>query len=68
MYDEDSDDDMMHVQRETAEEYSQHYGTNFETAFVEREYAVPEFSTKVRTWPSHQPSKLFMIYWLSFWG
>ncbi len=38
----------MHVQRETAEEYSQHYGTTFDTAFVEREYAVPEFSTKVR--------------------
>ncbi len=46
-YQEDCDDDIMHVQRETAEEYSQHYGTNFETAFVEREYAVPEFSTKL---------------------
>ncbi len=46
-YQEDSDDDVMHVQRETAEEYSQHYGTNFETAFVEREYTLPEFSTKL---------------------
>ncbi len=60
VYHEDSDDDVMHVQRETAEEYSQHYGTNFETAFVEREYAVPEFSAKVRTWPGQasQQSRL----------